>query len=323
MSNARPDGPGSNVDPRVRALFAGLFDYAGLFPPAGLGMADTVRNYLAYRGGPQGWMLGRLIVPWSRRMEFLEALSVADPCRVSLLLALPASSDAVDRLRAEHAEFAGEAAGRVEVGAVETKVAGVVGLDALGATVDLLTDLFPDAEVHAEATDSCEVGALLNTLAELRARTGRGAGKLRTGSVVPDEIPPVEDVARFIRECADRNLPWKATAGLHHPLPATRPLTYEPDAPRGPMLGYLGVILATARALADPDLPAGELRSLLTDPRPPDLERFPAASISTARTNGCLSIGSCSFVEPLEGAEALSLLPRSPVPTRTRTPTDT
>ena len=317
MSDAQPTAEGAGVQPTVRALMAGLFDYAGLFPPAGLGMAETVRNYLSYRRGPHAWMLGRLIVPWGRRDELLAALPAeGEPCPISMLLPLPSEPDARRRLRDEHAEFVEAAAGRVHVGAIETRVADAAGVAALGPAFDVLSELFPDAEVHAEATGSCDVEALLDALVEQRARSGRGAGKLRTGSVVPDEIPPVDQVVRFIRAAAARELPWKATAGLHHPLPAIRPLTYEADAPSGPMFGYLGVVLATARAQADSTAAAADLRPLLTEPGRPTLDAFSTTLVSAARTHGCLSIGSCSFVEPIEGATALSLLPHDSDPTR-------
>jgi hypothetical protein len=322
--------PGADdVRPEARALLTRLFDYAGLFPPAGLGMPETVRNFEAYRRGPHAWMLGRLVVPWGLRDEFLDALSDDTPrdlptsdeqgsaCPVTLLVPMPGSDAAADRLREEHAEFAEASAGRVEIGALETKVADAAALESLGVAFDLFGDLFPGAVVHVEATGSCHAEAVLDALVHQRARaeSGRdparvlGAGKLRTGSVVPDEIPTVEAVTAFIRACAERDLPWKATAGLHHPLPATRPLTYEPDAPRGPMYGYVGVIMAAARVLDDPDTSAADLRALLTDPDPPPFERVSFESLRAARTLGCLSIGTCSFVEPVEGAESLGLLP--------------
>jgi hypothetical protein len=47
----------------AKALFSGLIDYAGLFPPAALPMADALRNYDAYRRGEHAWMLGRFVVP--------------------------------------------------------------------------------------------------------------------------------------------------------------------------------------------------------------------------------------------------------------------
>ncbi len=57
----------------MRALLDGLIDYAGLFPPAALGMEDAVASYATYRRGPFAWMLGRFIVPAARLGEFEQA----------------------------------------------------------------------------------------------------------------------------------------------------------------------------------------------------------------------------------------------------------
>src|SRR4029079_15693728 len=70
--------------------------------------------------------------------------------------------------------------------------------------------------------------------------------KIRTGSIKPEAIPSVQDVAAFILACAERRLAFKATAGLHHPVRATHALTYEPNAPTGVMHGFLNVFLAAA-----------------------------------------------------------------------------
>ena len=59
------------VSASLRALLAGVIDYAGLFPPATLPLDEAVRNYARYRREPEGWMLGRLVqrmlvVSWVR-----------------------------------------------------------------------------------------------------------------------------------------------------------------------------------------------------------------------------------------------------------------
>jgi hypothetical protein len=56
----------------AKALFTRLIDYAGLFPPAALPMADAVRNYDAYRRGEYAWMLGKFVVPEARVHEVPE-----------------------------------------------------------------------------------------------------------------------------------------------------------------------------------------------------------------------------------------------------------
>src|SRR6185369_9377908 len=53
----------------LRALMAGLIDYAGLFPPASLEMAEAQGNYVSYAAGEYAWALGRFVVPSARLDE--------------------------------------------------------------------------------------------------------------------------------------------------------------------------------------------------------------------------------------------------------------
>jgi hypothetical protein len=139
--------------------------------------------------------------------------------------------------------------------------------------------------------------------------------KIRTGGVKPEAIPSVEHVAEFIRACADRRLAFKATAGLHHPVRSEQPLTYEPDAPRAVMHGFLNVFLAACFAwhdqrhiepiLAETDLSAFHFagdqvrwRGLVLD----------TIQVLDARTQFAHAFGSCSFDEPVHDLEALGLL---------------
>ena len=55
--------------PSVRAFFAGIIDYAGLFPPAKLPLDRAIGNYAKYRAGRDAWMLGRFIIPAARLGE--------------------------------------------------------------------------------------------------------------------------------------------------------------------------------------------------------------------------------------------------------------
>src|SRR4026209_1657366 len=79
--------------------FAGLIDYAGLFPPASLPLDDVVRNYGEYRNGTHAWILGRLIVPCEKLpdLESLAKSAGATPearWPVSVLIGTAAASDA-------------------------------------------------------------------------------------------------------------------------------------------------------------------------------------------------------------------------------------
>lgn len=163
---------------------------------------------------------------------------------------------------------------------------------------------------------ACELPVYCETPVDELDRV-KGAGnfaKIRCGGVKPEAIPSVEAVAAFIRACASRRLAFKATAGLHHPLRAEQALTYESDAPRAVMHGFINVLLASAFAYhGDDDI---EPILLETDPsafRFDERAHFKDRSLSeeqirTARRDFVHSIGSCSFEEPVADLETLGLL---------------
>jgi hypothetical protein len=53
----------------MKDFLKGIVDYAGLFPPAELGMADAVREYARALSGPDRWALGRFVLPYARLPE--------------------------------------------------------------------------------------------------------------------------------------------------------------------------------------------------------------------------------------------------------------
>ena len=138
--------------------------------------------------------------------------------------------------------------------------------------------------------------------------------KMRTGGVKPEAIPSPETVASFILGCAERKLAFKATAGLHHPIRKEYALTYEPDAPRSTMHGFLNVLMASAFAWH------GEKRieEIIAEQDPHAFsfndsvhwrhKSLTAEQVRDARINFMHAIGSCSFEEPVHDLELLGLL---------------
>ena len=138
--------------------------------------------------------------------------------------------------------------------------------------------------------------------------------KIRSGGVVPEAIPSMNQLADFILRCAELRLPFKATAGLHHPIRASHPLTYEADSPRAAMHGFINVFLAAAFAWAG----RTDLQPLLSE-TDPGAFRFDeqahwrdwsltADQVREARCNFAHSFGSCSFTEPVESLQQLGWL---------------
>ena len=119
---------------------------------------------------------------------------------------------------------------------------------------------------------------------------------------------------RFLRACVRGRVSFKATAGLHHPLRAEYPLTYEPDSVRGTMYGYLNVFLAATMAhIGASDAEVAEALQLTDRAAVAITEEsiawggiaIPADAIALARGSFALGFGSCSFREPLDDLAAI------------------
>jgi hypothetical protein len=159
----------------------------------------------------------------------------------------------------------------------------------------------------------CEVAA--GNWQELDAVKKAGCfGKIRTGGLKPEAIPGPADVAAFIAACAERRLPFKATAGLHHPIRAMYPLTYEAGAPQAVMHGFLNVLMASAfawhgEAEIEPIISETDASAFSFDQRAHWRNKsLGLAEIHDARLNFMHSVGSCSFDEPVADLQALGLL---------------
>ena len=295
---ARAVGPSS-----VRTLLAGAIDYAGLFPPATLKMDEAVRNYGAYLAGTDAWALGRFVVPIGRLTELRESLAAVDrqPSQPWRLSVLAGAGGSAEWSNAEWPPPAVAVADAVELRArTPEQIAGEASRAPRGV------DVVYEIPIESDPLP------LLAAIARVR-----GVAKVRTGGVTADAFPTARDLARLIVACVRTNVPFKATAGLHHPLRAVQALTYAPDSAHAEMFGFLNVLLAAA--FAREGLDEAVAAALLIEP---EIAAFSftghgvawrdrsvdAASLARTRATLALSIGSCSFREPLEALGALGLL---------------
>ncbi len=120
--------------------------------------------------------------------------------------------------------------------------------------------------------------------------------KVRCGG---ERTPTSSELARFVRACSERGLPFKASAGLHRAIR------------NGAAHGFLNLLAAALfperaeEALDEKDPAAFAV----------DAERFAwsgleadAAAIARMRQEGFRSFGSCSFAEPVDELRALAIL---------------
>ncbi|HVK01209.1 MAG TPA: hypothetical protein VM365_10085, partial [Gemmatimonadales bacterium] len=108
----------------IHTLLRDSIDYAGLFPPAGLGMSAAVANYASYRTGPHAWALGRFVVPAGRLVELEQAteglLPPSNGWRIAALLG-PDATRELEAIGEFNCRHAAEGAGAAAVDVVEAK----------------------------------------------------------------------------------------------------------------------------------------------------------------------------------------------------------
>ena len=301
----------STAPASLTALLSYVIDYAGLFPPARLDMATTVRNYAQFLDHPDGWMLERLIVPVARLDEFEAAAKDLlprgeedDPWSISAITAPAGAEELVRELEAIAAfneRHMAPTSGQAVIDVIETKASDVAGIESV---LDVISDeLFPFFEIDPRG----DVRGLIAAMAG-----DEGGAKIRTGGVTPDLSPSPAHLATFIATCAAGGVPFKATAGLHHPL------RHHVDALGVDEFGFLNVFVAAAFALHHecdeaevlPMLEAGSIDAFSFDDEGLAFgdERLTVEEIEDARLTFAVSFGSCSFNEPGEHLRGLGLL---------------
>lgn len=150
----------------------------------------------------------------------------------------------------------------------------------------------PDVgEVYVETPLDDTLEDRLDHIAELGLRA-----KVRCGGAA---APNTESLAGFIRSCREREVVFKATAGLHHAV--------RSDGEHG-FLNLLAAVVFgdEVRALEETDATAFELAAEAFSWRDRSAS---AGELASVRLEGLHSIGSCSFFEPVEELEALGVLP--------------
>jgi hypothetical protein len=273
-----------NADAR-RIVLDRLIDDAGLFPPARKPMERAVADHRDARAGARAWMLGRFLCPVSRLAELAEAAPDAD-WRIG---AIGDGDDwSGDLARVDAYDGPGT------IDAIELRLPGRLDTPPRGA----------DAFVEVPTGDSTALTRALERLA-VDARAG---AKIRCGGLTPNAFPSDEAVGRFLGECVRLGLPFKATAGLHHPF-RTR------DEQLGVLQhGFVNLVAATAlpedavAIVGETDPDAFELSAAGLRWR----DRVAGRDALTRARELFTAYGSCSFEEPLADLVAYGVLEQAP-----------
>ena len=269
----------------MNPLLRGLLDDAAVFPPGDLPLDEALPAHLRHRTAWYAAAVGPFLCG-----PALAARAARAGARVPVGLVLPGGSP-------------GPAAALKDTAGLDVVSLETASHD-VAATVALLDAELPPGiraavELPRDGTPEPHLDALAGT--PYRA-------KYRTGGLTADAFPGVAGLAAFLAGCAERGIPYKCTAGLHHAVRHTDPSTGHEHH------GFLNVLLAAAaggdRAAAAEALAERSGRILsdaarnLTD----DQVRLLRARFT--------SFGTCSIDEPLADLADLGLLAPPPLEDR-------
>jgi len=310
--------PNKFVPASLRALLENAVDYAGLYPPAALDLQTAFAKYMHHRESPHSWMLGRFVVGVDKLVELaslvtgrngsLRPMSLAVVMRASEIAADFGDRFTEDLQKLREMQSATDPV--LSADAIEVKVPNADPLEwlqgfqlsAIPAASWLQANLFFEVGF---------VGDWERRMRRLRAEAseafGRRTGfKVRCGGLNAASFPSALQISEFMAACKNVGGDWKATAGLHHPLPKDDP------SMGATMHGFVN--LFTAALVHQFEKGEGNLERMteVLEDRDPDSWTFTdeamswrdfsvkTSSISTARKHLAVSFGSCSFDEPTD-----------------------
>jgi hypothetical protein len=176
-------------------------------------------------------------------------------------------------------------------------------------------DFFFELPMHAASVDGltalCAALSEHNSRQAVPPRSVMGL-KLRCGGGEPTDVPSPDSVAALIVAARNAGIPFKATAGLHHPI------RHYDDGLDTEMHGFINLFAAAVFAAEhqlDKDEVEAVLREAISNNFQFEKERFSWRNLSVsldgirhARDHLALSFGSCSFEEPVDHLRDLDLL---------------
>lgn len=270
------------------ALFTAIVDDAALFPPGNATMPDALAAHPHHKAARYADVVGRFLCPASRVDELIEVLPEEHQLALGIIAdtGVAGLTGALDRVHGDH---------RLDVEAVEVTVDRDRRLSA--AVTDALSDLPPLLAFIEIPRQRDWLDAL-----DAVAAAGRGA-KLRTGGGTAAMFPDEHEVASFISACAERDVPFKCTAGLHNAV------RHRDSGTGFEHHGFLNVALATHAAVLGEGIE--HVTALLGES---DGEQLVSAyrqitDHAARRTRASfVGFGTCSILEPVHDLTALGLL---------------
>jgi uncharacterized ParB-like nuclease family protein len=278
----------------VSPLFAHLVDDAGLFPPEALTMTEATARHRHDSAAGHPVLTHRFLCTTGDLPALLDALHPEERFRVGLITHLDPTTVASALARTADDP-------RVELVGVEGPLP--FGPDPLTAAMRALTAL-DDLPQRASGYVEIPLAGDRPPVDVLRLLTqGRRAAKVRCGGLRAELFPSCQSLGAFIHACVTEDVPFKATAGLHHAV------RYRDERTGFIHHGFLNLLLAVCRVVdgGTAEAATAVLESADTEALAAEARQVSMATAATARAL-FVAYGSCSTSEPIDDLRALGLV---------------
>ena len=218
------------------SLFKGLLDDAAMFPPGNANAAEAVAAHLTWRAGRFAALLGPLVVPDdSLAVVGREAAKAGRPVQVSVVNTSGAGGlVALARRAVDNLQIVAVEAALRDLDDLAGNAARVVSAAAeLDPEINIFVEL-PFAPGWERAVEVVEAAGLF--------------GKIRTGGTEPAMYPDADRLAAQMSILVEADLPFKATAGLHHAWPNQ---ALSASGETLPQHGFLNLLVAIDALVED------------------------------------------------------------------------
>lgn len=325
----------------IHPFLSEILDYAGLYPPAALRLKDAFAKYIQHSKSNESWMLSKFVVG-TNFLDELEKLidnSALSPNPFPLTI-VSAPSTTLEEFKKVVQDTKTRILGIIDRSLKEIKVPSLeiklptVLFDHkpnsdLAEAIEYVADLMNSSEALPHQVffeipgfefQKQDVQVLIQALSahnnklegNKKAHYSFSGLKVRCGGVEAFQFPSPEYLAYAIHTSAQQKIPLKFTAGLHHPV------RHYNDSVSTKMHGFLNVFGASILCHAN-SLSEAEILAMLNDEDPSHFsfsdtlfgwkDNFVSLEeIHMLRALYVTSFGSCSFDDPVEDLQELTIL---------------
>lgn len=271
-------------------MFDRLIDDAAMFPPGNAPVAEAIAEHRAYREAWFAPLIGPLVVPDTQLAAVGQALRQAEGSgKVSVSVVNTSGAGGLVAL-------VGRAVDGVEIVAVETALRDFEDLEGNAQrVVSAAAELDEDVAVFVELPYAPGWESAMAVVEE-----AGHLGKIRTGGLEPTDFPSPDRLAEQLSVLVEADLPFKATAGLHHaqPIPGA-------DADRPVQHGFLNVLAAVEALVGGASVE--DAVAVLRQVDPAAIAAWTDDTVDRVRRR-FRSFGCCGVLDPVGDLVALGLV---------------